>query len=225
MKLFINDIKINIKKEACTVKTGKFDHFFSTFDKINVLELKGTILLAFPSPSIARVIFDQLEIGYSEVKKVTIITANPKEFMQQAFKDFSFIDAGGGIVKNAEGKFLMIFRNGIWDFPKGKLDKGEKIIDCAEREVEEECGVKIKAKSLICKTRHTYLGTKKKVLKTTYWYKMDLISDAKMKPQLNEGIEKVEWKSAEEVDQLLGESFASLRYLFEKAISSKSVSL
>jgi 8-oxo-dGTP pyrophosphatase MutT (NUDIX family) len=218
MKLFLNDIKINIKKDGTTVKTADFDYIFSTFEKINPSEWNGSVLLLFPSVKVSRTIFDALESGIAEgVKKIVLICHKPKEFVAEVFKDFSFIEAGGGIVNNAEGKFLMIYRNGIWDFPKGKLDKGEKIIDCAEREVEEECGVKVKAKSLICKTKHTYVGSKKRILKTTFWYKMDLISDAKMKPQLNEGIEKVEWKTAEEVDGLLGDSFASLRYLFNKS--------
>ena len=44
----------------------------------------------------------------------------------------------------------MIFRRGKWDLPKGKLDKGEKIEDCAVREVEEETGLKnVKLNSLL----------------------------------------------------------------------------
>jgi glyoxylate carboligase len=32
------------------------------------------------------------------------------------------IIAGGGVVTNAQGDLLMIFRRGKWDLPKGKLD-------------------------------------------------------------------------------------------------------
>ena len=221
MKLFINDIKINIKKDETTVKTADYDHIFSTFDGLELDKWGGKVLLVFPTTKTARKIFDLLEAGISNLESLTLITHKPKEFVKNAFSDLNFIDAGGGIVTNSEGKYLMIYRNGMWDFPKGKLDNGEKIIDCAEREVEEECGVKVKAKKLICQTRHTYAGSRKRVLKTTYWYNMDLLDDSKMKPQLNEGIEKVEWKSFAEVNMLLHDSFESLRYLFSKSYMAK----
>lgn len=217
MKLFINDIKINIKKDETTVKTADYHYIFSTFEGLEPEKWSGRILLVFPTTKTARRIFDMLEAGGSAVESITLITHKPKEFVKHTFADLNSIDAGGGIVTNKEGKFLMIYRNGMWDFPKGKLDSGEKIIACAEREVQEECGVKVKAKTLICKTRHTYAGSRKRILKTTYWYSMDLLDDSKMEPQLNEGIEKVEWKSFPEVNMLLKDSFESLRYLFHKA--------
>ena len=52
------------------------------------------------------------------------------------------IIADGGLVFNEKKQLLMIFRREKWDLPKGKLDKGEKIEDCALREVEEETGLK-----------------------------------------------------------------------------------
>ena len=33
----------------------------------------------------------------------------------------------GGLVFNDKNKILMIFRNGKWDLPKGKLEIGEQI--------------------------------------------------------------------------------------------------
>ena len=51
------------------------------------------------------------------------------------------VEAAGGLVFNKDGDILMIFRNGKWDLPKGKLEIGESIEECAIREVEEECGI------------------------------------------------------------------------------------
>ena len=52
------------------------------------------------------------------------------------------IEAAGGLVFNKEnGEILMIFRNGKWDLPKGKLEEGENKKQCAIREVEEECSI------------------------------------------------------------------------------------
>jgi 8-oxo-dGTP pyrophosphatase MutT (NUDIX family) len=67
------------------------------------------------------------------------------------------IIAGGGIVTNELGELLMIFRRGKWDLPKGKLDEGESIEDCAIREVEEETGVKnLKLGAKLLVTEHEY---------------------------------------------------------------------
>ena len=50
------------------------------------------------------------------------------------------IYASGGVVFN-NNKLLMIYRNGFWDLPKGKMEINESELDCAVREVEEEGGV------------------------------------------------------------------------------------
>jgi 8-oxo-dGTP pyrophosphatase MutT (NUDIX family) len=51
------------------------------------------------------------------------------------------IKAGGGIVVNEQNEVLLIYRRGKWDLPKGKLDDGETIEECALREVKEETGL------------------------------------------------------------------------------------
>jgi len=51
---------------------------------------------------------------------------------------FKCINAGGGVVLNEKGEFLVIQRNGVWDLPKGKMEKGEDFETTALREVEEE---------------------------------------------------------------------------------------
>ena len=53
-------------------------------------------------------------------------------------------------------------------------------------------------------------------MKVTTWYAMDLVEDKNMQPQKEEGIEKVEWKTREEVETLLKNSYASLRWLYKK---------
>jgi ADP-ribose pyrophosphatase YjhB (NUDIX family) len=48
--------------------------------------------------------------------------------------------AAGGLVENEHGEILLIYRKKHWDLPKGKLDAGETLEECAVREVEEETG-------------------------------------------------------------------------------------
>ena len=223
MVLYINNIKITIKKEGNTVQQSKYGCIFSTADKIDLERVCGSVLLLFPKPENTRLFFDKIEEDAHAIHDVKIITHSPKHFVDMVFSDHKTIKAGGGIVENDKGEVLMIFRNGLWDFPKGKLDKGESIEECAVREVEEECRVSVNLHERICKTRHTYKGSKDDVMKITYWYRMSLVSDEFMHPQLEEGIEKVEWKSLSEAEELLNGSFKSLTRLLRKYQSLKGI--
>lgn len=50
-----------------------------------------------------------------------------------------------GLFANAEGKLLMMQEdNGKWDFPGGRIQKGEDLIACLERECIEETGLQCK---------------------------------------------------------------------------------
>tara|TARA_B100001564_G_C20351908_1_gene539353 strand:- start:332 stop:682 length:351 start_codon:yes stop_codon:yes gene_type:complete len=103
-----------------------------------------------------------------------------------------------------------------WDLPKGKLDKGETIKDCAKREVEEETMVDVECKEKITSTWHTYTRNKKYVLKKTTWFRMDSIDDSKMKPQKKEKIEKVEWMKKSIIDDILLNSYKTLNFVMKK---------
>lgn len=117
------------------------------------------------------------------------------------------IKAGGGVlykVKDGRPLLLLIYRNGVWDLPKGKLEEGESISECAAREVAEEVGLKelpsVEADLLM--TIHFYEQGDQQIKKITHWYAM---SCAKMPetltPQTEEGIMELQWtdiKSARE---------------------------
>ena len=52
--------------------------------------------------------------------------------------------AAGGVVLRKDSHssdVLCIFRNGVWDLPKGKQAKGEDLRTCALREIKEETGL------------------------------------------------------------------------------------
>ena len=126
---------------------------------------------------------------------------------------FKIIKAGGGVVKNNNDQILFIYRLKKWDLPKGKLDKGETISDCAKREVEEETKVKVNLKQKIISTWHTYTRNKKFILKKTTWFKMDCVDDSKMKPQKKEKIEKVEWMNNSTIKEILLNSYKTLNHV------------
>ena len=132
---------------------------------------------------------------------------------------FVKINAGGGLVRNEKGEYLLILRNGLWDLPKGKQEEGEDIAVTALREVEEECGISnLNQEDLLCITYHTYRMNGEFILKYTYWYNMTYTGDcAAIIPQLEEGIQKCEWVEAGKLPEYLKDTDPSIRKVFEEA--------
>lgn len=119
---------------------------------------------------------------------------NDLKILWEDFKSlFKKIKAAGGVVFNEENEILVMFRRGFWDLPKGKIDPGETKKQAAVREVEEETGISnIKLGKKICRTLHTYKNKEKRVLKYSFWYKMQA-PKTKLIPQTEEDIERCEW--------------------------------
>ena len=129
------------------------------------------------------------------------------------------IVAAGGLVMNDNKELLMIFRRGKWDLPKGKLDEGETIEQCAVREVGEETGLKnIKLKTFIGKTYHEYDDEhiNNNVIKETHWYEMLAPGNQKLIPQTTEGIDSVEWVTENELQEKLDNSYKNIVEIIRK---------
>ena len=95
--------------------------------------------------------------------------------------------------------------------PKGKLEPKEKKKDAAVREVEEECGIKIKKLGAkLLKTYHVYEIKGKVVLKTSHWYAMDAKSDQKLIPQKEEAITDVKWFSKNDFNIIRANTYANI---------------
>ena len=125
---------------------------------------------------------------------------------------FKIIEAAGGLVKNKNEQWLFIFRNGRWDLPKGKIEKGEAVKEAAIREVEEECGInKLKIIKELPSTYHTYSIEEKNVLKRTYWFEMSTTYNKKLTPQLEEGITDVQWLSKNQLKQVIENTYESVK--------------
>lgn len=144
--------------------------------------------------------FDFLKFYKSLVKGTkkdyVLISKTPKTLFKSIKKKLTIIKAAGGLVKNAKGDYLFIFRNKKWDLPKGKVEKGEKVKIAAIREVEEECGVKIeKRQACLGKTYHIYELNGEVILKCTAWYPMRVKGAPKLIPQKEEGITTASWVS------------------------------
>lgn len=127
------------------------------------------------------------------------------------------IVAAGGIVTNEENEILFQLRRGKWDLPKGKLEEGERIEDCAVREVEEETGLQnIQLGKLIGVTNHFYKENGKDLEKETYWYAMKVTGAQELVPQLEEDITDLKWVHKDELATYLENSFKNIEDIIDQ---------
>lgn len=147
---------------------------------------------------------------FIENKEVQFDCKSEKELLSE-FKDYQFIEAAGGIV-TYQNKLLFIKRNGFWDIPKGKLDKGESPEEGAVREIEEECGLnQPKIIKHLLNTWHTYVLKNKKVIKKTYWYLLEASEkELKLVPQMEEGITEVRLFDKNNLSEIKSNTFDSI---------------
>ena len=134
---------------------------------------------------------------------LTFETENLENGFERFRKAFKYIYAAGGLIEK-ENKFLFIFRLKRWDLPKGKLDMGEAPEEAAIRECEEECGItQLTITKTLEPTFHIYAHKGSYALKKTYWYSMSTKHEGILVPQLEENIEKVEWFTKSQIQEIV----------------------
>lgn len=127
------------------------------------------------------------------------------------------IIAGGGIVENEKGEVLFLHRRGKWDLPKGKLDTGETIENCAVREVMEETGLAdVQLAELIDITHHVYSEKGKDINKETYWYAMKVAGKQNLIPQTEEDITEIKWVDKKDLHEVLSDTYQNIVEIVEK---------
>ena len=217
MRIFVNDKPLDILSLG---ELGKGKTFESAYDDPqdlpNYAAFKDDVLITNPSKNImTKLLFLLRTRKLKDLDSITLVSMH-KEALKNFIKSrFMIIKAAGGVVTKGN-QVLFIHRLGKWDLPKGKFNKGETAPECAIREVEEECGIQVKLGLKICITWHTYTQNRKSILKKTYWYVMECINDRNMRPQLEEGIEDIQWLSHQEAKTALINSYPSMRYLYKR---------
>ncbi len=149
-----------------------------------------------------------------------------------------WVRAAGGIVEDADGRRLLILRNGRYDLPKGKVEDGETLQQAALREVQEETGLSVLSvqRSVFSEatqsggsqlnTKHLTLNTNHYPLKTyhvynlyggwhlkqTSWFKMTAEGfEPATNPQREEGITDCLWVDCEDWRRKLKHSYGTMR--------------
>lgn len=165
------------------------------------------------------------DIQYEESQTHYVCDENVPELLEYIKKFFIYIEAAGGIVQNNNTEILCIERHGLWDLPKGKLEKHESAEDAAVREVMEETGLtSVQRQDYLCSTWHTYEHPKGKgsVLKQTYWYIMSTY-EHELIPQAEEHITEAIWISCNDFRSITENTYDSIRDVLAEYIKKMSI--
>ena len=168
------------------------------------------------APDIHRLV-DMFETSET-LDRICIATEDTEGTYKAICAEFLEVNAGGGLVSNRRGDYLLISRNGMWDLPKGHQDPGEDIAVTALREVEEETGIMdLEMRSLICVTDHCYKRNGIWHLKHTWWYDMLHTDPADLTPQTEEDITKAAWVAKSSLPPYLLNTYPSIVEVFREA--------
>ena len=166
----------------------------------------------FNSHDIKSIVADLFE---NNQNGICIICNNLEESWKQFQSNFKIQKAAGGKVLNLKNEVLFIYRFDKWDLPKGKLEKGESIKDCAIREVEEECGVRnLTINKPLETTYHVFERKNKTILKITYWFLMKTDFSGVLIPQAEEAIKEAVFKNEFDTKIALQNTYENIKLLF-----------
>jgi 8-oxo-dGTP pyrophosphatase MutT (NUDIX family) len=197
-KVFFNDRVLFLTDEFSKNFQSRYGLFFKYEDEIDLEEV--------------------IDI-YSKLTKINSLTIfhYDLEKLQKDFKKcFKYIEAAGGVVQNQKGEYLLIFRLGKWDLPKGKLEKGENFQQAGVREVIEETGLQeISIAKPLLSTYHTYAYKGRIALKKTFWLSMDYTGKGTPVPQTEEDIVEVKWFKASELSEPFKNTYPAVLDIFK----------
>ena len=154
---------------------------------------------------------------------IKIVSSDLNSLLELFKSKFYYIEAAGGFIEK-DNEFLFIHRQGIWDLPKGKLEKGETIKNAAIRECEEECGIKqLTITKQLSSSFHLYKYKKGFALKQSYWFYMKSDYSKKLTPQIEEDIDEVKWFSKHEIETIiLNHTYYTIRDVINEALEIRA---
>lgn len=221
MNVFINDIPLVLKKASEKVYKHEYDLILKASDHFTSKDLVGDVLIKDADVLLIDRLVRLMEVKkLKKLRSLTLVTDKKKRLIEHLKDQFKIVKAAGGLVIK-DGKILMMYRLGVWDLPKGKLDKKEKVKEGAMREVEEECNIQVQVLEKLPKTWHSYAYKGKKILKKTSWFLMNCTDDSLMKPQAEEFIEEVRWMTPEEVLEVLPNAYTSIAFIVQHYLQSQ----
>ncbi len=155
---------------------------------------------------------------------ISIVSSDLFALLELFKTKFYYIEAAGGLIEK-DNQFLFIHRQGKWDLPKGKLEKGESLKHCAIRECEEECGIKrLVIIKQLSSTFHIYKYKKGFAIKQSYWFYMKSDYSKKLTPQIEEDIDEVKWFSKNEIETIiLNDTYFTISEVVKQALQITAI--
>jgi 8-oxo-dGTP pyrophosphatase MutT (NUDIX family) len=205
-KVFFNDSTIRIDAQT------------KTSSKNNVIQVAKNENHAFVDELLERIEAEDVKQDF------IILDENPHLLWKSFKKQLKELPAAGGLVMNEQRQLLFIKRLGVWDLPKGKIEKKETPENAAVREVEEECGITgLNILRQLDSTFHIYrspfLKTKNNlVLKETKWFLMSAENNHSLTPQTEENVEEVRWFALDELEEVMANTYSSIREFLQKTL-------
>jgi 8-oxo-dGTP pyrophosphatase MutT (NUDIX family) len=188
----------------------------------NLISIDQAVTICIEKPSSVIEIITNL--GNNNDESIYVLYCSKlKKTIEVLENNFPIKVAAGGWAFNNADSLLMIKRYGFWDLPKGHLEKGESLEECAIREVEEETGVKnLNIESKIGISRHLIKKKNGYNLKLNHWYLMSTNYDGKLSPQKDEDITKAKWVEANAIEKHIDKAWLSLKnFYYDYVIDSK----
>jgi len=74
----------------------------------------------------------------------------------------SILHVAVGVVRDEQGRVLLtqrashVHQGGLWEFPGGKLEAGENVVEALQRELREEVGIEVRSAKPLIKIKHRY---------------------------------------------------------------------
>ena len=123
---------------------------------------------------------------------VAVVTPDPDRCFAAFAAAFRLVEAAGGAVVN---------------------DRGERVVNEWSYQY---TGVAASIRRHLCDTLHCYQLRGEWEMKRTHWFEMAAAADATLRPQTEEGIDRVCWCTPDEVELHLQQTFPTIRRVFAK---------
>lgn len=121
--------------------------------------------------------------------------------------------SAGGVVLRKDRMVLLARRNEDWQFPKGQVEKGERIEETAVREVREETGIEARIVKPLGRINYWYYREGRRTYKTVHFFLMEAVKE-NMERRDSE-MDEVRWFNLEDAIKKI--SYRNERDILERA--------